>query len=142
MRLRDLDLFPLREQFIISDLILFFDIFHGHSCLKLPSYIKHLSHEERSRLQTKIIPTQNVREENSHYLNRLRQSRNDSHSLKSEIKARSQTFKGSFFFRTVQDWNCLPSEVKEITSKNLFKEKLLQHFKNETFHCLIPDSES
>ena len=28
MRLRDLDLFPLRERFIISDLILFFDIFH------------------------------------------------------------------------------------------------------------------
>ena len=31
----------------------------------------------------------------------------------------------------------LPGEVKEITSKNLFKE-LVEHFQKETFRCLIP----
>ena len=139
MRLRDLDLFPLRERFIISDLIVFFDIFRGQSCLELPSYIKHLSLEERSRLRPKIIPPQNINSvENSQHLNRLRQSRNDSQSLKSEINAKSNSFKASFFYRTLQNWNCLPSEVKEITSKSLFKEKLVEHFKKETFRCLIP----
>ena len=139
MRLRDLDLFPLRERFIISDLIVFFDIFRGQSCLELPSYIKYLSLEERSRLRPKIVPPQNINSvENSQHLNRLRQSRNDSQSLKSEINAKSNSFKASFFYRTLQNWNCLPSEVKEITSKNLFKEKLVEHFKKETFRCLIP----
>ena len=85
--------------------------------LKATKLHKAPPHEEQSRLRPKIIPTQNVEGEKSHYLYRLRQSTNDSHSLISEIKARSQTFKVSFFFRTVQDWNCLPSEVKEITSK-------------------------
>ena len=133
IRLRDLDLFPLRERFIISDLILFFDILRGQSCLELPSYIKHLSLEERSRLRPKIIPPQNINSvENSQHLNRLRQS------LKSEINAKSNSFKASFFYRTLQNWNCLPSEVKEITSKNLFKEKLVEHFKKKTFRCLIP----
>ena len=143
MRLRDLDLFPLRERFIISDLILFFDILRGQSCLELPSYIKHLSLEERSRLRPKIIPPQNINSvENSQHLNRLRQSRNDSQPLKSEINAKSNSFKASFFYRTLQNWNCLPSEVKEITSKNLFKEKLVEHFKKETFRCLIPCSDT
>ena len=143
MRLRDLDLFPLRERFIISDLIVFFDIFRGQSCLELPSYIKYLSLEERSRLRPKIIPPQNINSvENSQHLNRLRQSRNDSQSLKSEINAKSSSFKASFFYRTLQNWNCLPSEVKEITSKNLFKEKLVEHFKKETFRCLIPSPDT
>ena len=90
MRLRDLDLFPLRERFTISDLIVFFDIFRGQSCLELPSYIKYLSLEERSRLRPKIKPPQNINSvENSQHLNRLRQSRNDSQSLKSEINAKA-----------------------------------------------------
>ena len=144
MRLRDLDLFPLRERFIISDLILFFDIFNGQSCLELPSHIKHLSHEERTRLRPMIIPPNNLEGENSEYLklNRLRQSRNDSRSLKSEVNAKSPSFKVSFFYRTVQEWNCLPSEVKEITSKALFKERLVQYFKDEIFKNLISNPES
>ena len=126
MRLRDLDLFPLRERFTISDLIVFFDIFRGQSCLELPGYIKYLSLEERSRLRPKIKPPQNINSlENSQHLNRLRQSRNYSQSLKSEINAKSNSFKASFFYRTLQIWNCLPSEVKEITSKNLFKKNWL-----------------
>ena len=36
----------------------------------------------------------------------------------------------------------VPSEVKEITSKNLFKEKLVEHFKKETFRCLVPCSDT
>ena len=144
MRLRDLDLFPLRERFIISDLILFFDIFNGQSCLELPSHIKHLSHEERTRLRPMIIPPNNLEGENSEYLklNRLRQSRNDSRSLKSEVNAKTPSFKVSFFYRTVQEWNCLPSEVKEITSKALFKKRLVQYFKDEIFKNLISNPES
>ena len=110
VRLRDLDLFSLRERFIISDLIVIFDIFRGQSCLKLPCYIKYLSLEEHSRLRPKIIPAQNINSvENSQHLNRLMQSRNDSQSLKSEINAKSNSFKASFFYQSLQNWNCLPA---------------------------------
>ena len=44
--------------------------------------------------------------------------------------------KAASFFRFVQEWNRLPSEIKEITSKPMFKEKLTEHIKNETFRDL------
>ena len=55
MRLRDLDLLPLNGKFLLSDLLLFFDIYHGDSCVKLPDYVKHLSQDQRNRLRTKIL---------------------------------------------------------------------------------------
>ena len=139
MRLRDLDLLPLKERFITSDLLLFFDIYYDESCLKLPSYIKHLSQEHRRRLRPKIVPPQHLDSGKSQILNQMRQSRNDALSLKSEIEPNSSTFKASFFFRSVQEWNCLPSEIKELASKSTFKEKLLEYVKNETFKLLELD---
>ena len=50
-------------------------------------------------------------------------------SLKCEIEPKSSAFRTSFFFRTVQEWNCLPSEIKGSPSKTVFREKLLEHVK-------------
>ena len=56
MRLRDLDLLPLKERFITSDFLFCYDIHHDASCAKLPCYIKHFSHDERRRLRPIIKP--------------------------------------------------------------------------------------
>jgi hypothetical protein len=41
----------------------------------------------------------------------------------------------------VQGWNSLPSEIKELDSKSLFKEKLIGHIKIETFKTLETELE-
>ena len=136
MRLRDLDLIPLDRKFQLSDLLLFFDIYQGDSCLKLPEYIKHASEEHRSRLRSKIVPPKDLDNNKAGLLSQMRNSRVDSYSLRCEVDPRNASYKGSFFFRCVQEWNCLPSEIKEIISKPMFKEKLTEHIKNETFRDL------
>ncbi len=67
-------------------------------------------------------------------LQKMRVSRNDCYSLKSEIEAKSSAFKSSFFFRTVQEWNSLPSEIKEAPNKSAFRKSLLEHTKFNTFN--------
>jgi len=41
----------------------------------------------------------------------------------------------------VQEWSRLPSEIKELDLKPIFKEKLFEHIKNETFKGLGPELE-
>jgi hypothetical protein len=41
----------------------------------------------------------------------------------------------------VREWIRLPSGIKELDLKPMFKEKLIEHIKNETFKALDPDSE-
>ena len=140
MRLRDLDLLPLKERFITSDLLLFYDIYHNCSCVKLPPYIKPLTADERRRLRPKINRNKNIPDNECLSFHKLRESRNDPMSLKCEIEPKSKAFKSNFFFRTVQEWNCLPSEIKEAATKSNFREKLLEHVKLKVFKTVAMES--
>ncbi len=133
MRLRDLDLLPMKVGFLSADLMLFYEVYNDLSCVKLPEYLKPFTLEERRRLRTIIKPPENFTGKESLSLQKMRESRNDCNSLKSEIEAKSSTFKSSFFFRTVQEWNALPSEIKETPNKSAFRESLLDHIKQNTF---------
>ena len=66
----------------------------------------------------------------------LREARSDPLCLKCEIDPKCSAFKSSYFFRTVQEWNSLPSEIKESTTKSIFRAKLLRHIKHEVFKTL------
>ena len=141
MRLRDLDLLPLHRKFQLSDLLLFFDIYHGDSCLKMPQYVKHVSTDHRARLRSKIVPPKDLEDNKAGLLSEMRKSRVDIYSLRCEVDPRNASYKSSFFFRCVQEWNCLPSEIKGLDSKSMFKEHLIEHFKNETFRALEAELE-
>ncbi len=133
MRLRDLNLLPLRERFISSDLVLFHDIVNDVSCVQMPQYVKPLTTEQRSKLRSKIKQPERIdgnRELNFH---NLRQNRYDSGSLKCEIEAKSPCFKASFFFRTIQEWNVLPAELRSTPGKNDFRVKLFEYLKKKKF---------
>jgi hypothetical protein len=90
MRLRDLDLLPLKERFITSDSLLFYDINHNSSCVKLPPYIKPLTADERRRLRPKINRNKNIPDNECLSFHKLRESRNDPMSLKCEIEPKSK----------------------------------------------------
>ena len=142
MRLRDLDLLPIKERFLTSDLLLFYDIYNNISCVELPSYLKNSTQEQRTRLRSSIKPPKYYAVNESLKFQVMRQSRNDSFSLKCEIEPKSLAFRSSFFFRTMLEWNCLPSEIKESPSKAMFREKLLLHVKNNVFKVVFEHSES
>jgi hypothetical protein len=141
MRLRDLDLFPLERKFLVSDLLLFFDIYHGDSCLKMPEYVRHVSEDHRARLRANIVPPKDLDNNKAGLLSQMRRSRVDKFSLRCKVDPRCAFHKSNFFFRCVQEWNSLPSEIKELDSKSIFKEKLIEHIKIETFRTLETELE-
>ena len=134
MRLRDLDLLPLNERFLTSDLILFYDVYNDLSCIKFPPYLRKNSGEERGRLTRKIRRPTKLSDNEALNFQTLRENRNDSYSIKSDIEAKKPAFKSSYFFRTVQEWNCLPTEIKESTSREVFRSKLVQYIKTKIFN--------
>ena len=56
MRLRDLDLLPMKTKFLSTDLMMFYDIYNDLSCVRLPEYLRHFPHDRRKRLRTNIRP--------------------------------------------------------------------------------------
>ena len=129
MRLKDLDLMPMEYKFKYSDLVMFHKIYHGKSVIKLPQYLVPITHNDRSRLRLNIHPPERYSQSSpsdmpdlaSKRLNRL-----DSTSFKCVIGAKTNSFKGSFFFRTHIEWNHLPVSIRELSS-NDFQTGLKQH---------------
>ena len=136
LRVRDLDLLSLKESLITSDLLFIYDIYHDVLCVKLPCYIKHFSHDERRRLRLIIKHPQLCSGNESLTFHKVREARSDLLCLKCEIEPKCSAFKSSYFFRTVQEWNSLPSEIKESATKSIFRAKLLRHIKHEVFKTL------
>ena len=129
-RLRDLDLLPMEYKFRYTDLIMFHQIYHDRSVVKLPYYLTAVTNSERSRLRSTIRQPQRFSEFESSGIPDLNQRRNnrfDRFSLKSSVEAKSRCFKGSFFYRTHTKWNDLPTELKEESDSGVFGVKLKQH---------------
>ena len=55
-RLRDLDLLPLKYRFMLSNLVLFYNIYNNKSCVKLPGYYVPITNEDKNRLRKTIKP--------------------------------------------------------------------------------------
>ena len=65
---------------------------------------------------------------------------NDELSLNCTIDVTSSTYKASFFYRVVQDWNRLPSGVRSKENVDDFKESLIEYLKEQAFNFeLEPD---
>ena len=61
-------------------------------------------------------------------------------SLKCTLGVVKMKYKSSFFFRTVQEWNRLPPDLRMLEVSDEFREKLLTHLKRQAFTSeLEPD---
>ena len=129
-RLKSLDLMPMEFKFRYTDLMMFHNIYNGQSVTKLPEYLIPISYNDRTRLRSTIrqpVRLNDVESAGMPDLNQRRNNRYDSFSLKSTIEAKNCSFKNSFFFRTHQHWNDLPSELKGETNPCAFKSNLKKH---------------
>lgn len=128
MRLKNLDLLPLKYKFDYTDLVLFHNIYYKKTVVGMPNYISPVSEHEKSRLRPVINPP---KEHNgsqvANSISSMRANKLDRLCLKCSVEARSPAFKNSFFFRTHLSWNLLPTEIKETTVSSEFQNKLKHH---------------
>ena len=108
-----LDILPMYLKFKFNDLVVFHKAVHNLSVTKLPSY---------------IISANSGSDGARYFARQTRQFNNDSGlKFKSSVTPRINIFKNSFFIRTMNDWNSLPKELREVECTDTFKLKLKQH---------------
>ena len=61
-------------------------------------------------------------------MKRRRHLRNSHQNKFIELLPNTETYKNSYFCRTIKDWNALPSEIVNIKSADQFKKVLFEHF--------------
>ncbi len=111
-KLKGLDILPLDLKFELNDMVLFHKIFNGMSVIKFPSYIVRQTDDSTQR----------------HFQRQTRTFNNsDRLKLKSTITPKVDAFKNSFFYRSMNFWNLLPTEIRAIESSSLFKDKVQDH---------------
>ena len=98
--LNELNWIPLKERRTISRLTLFHKAIHGDGGLAFPDYVTKRRRHLRNSSQNKFI----------------------------ELLPNTETYKNSYFCRTVKDWNALPSEIVNIKSADRFKKVLFEYF--------------
>ena len=106
-KLYDLDLFPIKEKFLYTDLSLFHKIINNNVCISVPKYLRFVNPDEIN--------------------NRLRRNHLDPICFKHDLGPCKQVFDNSFFPRSSMAWNRLPIEIKIIEKYELFQLKLQDH---------------
>ena len=70
-------------------------------------------------------------------MKRTRHLRNSSQNNLIELLPNTETYKNSYFCRTVKDWNALPSEIVDIKSADQFKMSFLSILANDDFFIFL-----
>ena len=98
--LNELNWIPLKKQRTISRLTFLHKAIQGDGGLVFPDYVMKRRGLLRNSSQNKFI----------------------------ELLPNTETYKNSYFCRTVKDWNALPSEIVNIKSADRFKKVLFEYF--------------
>ena len=101
---RQANILPLSKRFDLNDLVLFHKVVYQDIPLKLPEYLKFFDGTSR-----------------------LRSTHLDDLCFVSDILPRASApnlLKKSFFYRTHSLWNSLPYEIRSISSKSLFRDRV------------------
>ena len=98
--LNELNWIPLKIRRTISRLTLLHKAIHGDGGLAFPDYVTKRRRRLRNSSQNKFI----------------------------EPLSNTETYKNSYFCRTVKDWNASPIEIVNIKSADRFKKVLVEYF--------------
>lgn len=107
-KLKDFNILPLKLKFIMTDLTLFYKIIHSLVYISLPVDF------------TVAEPTQVRYTRNTANIVNCK----DNTSIKCSIKPKCDSFRNSFFFRTMSIWNRIPCEIRQVDKISSFKLQL------------------
>ena len=117
-KLRELDLLPIEQRFVLGDLKLFHKVINREVCIDLPEYLDLIDPKE--------VSNESPNEPSEH--RRLRTTHKDPLYFVCNIHDRVNVFRHSFFYyRTHNLWNRLPLGVRLIADSTLFQEELRKH---------------
>ena len=124
----------------MSDLIMFYKIYYNKTCVRLPQYYKPVTNEDSDRLRKTIKPPDYLYRNEKFNLENLRQTKNNSLSVKCMTEVKHNVFKNSYFFRSIHEWYRIPVEIRSALSIAVFEENLCSYFWKEISKCeLEPD---
>ena len=104
-----LDLLPMKYKFLHTDLALFHDVVYEAVKISMPCYIVKLGPSDFPK----------VTRSNKSITDNL-----DKYQYKCTIRSKINSFEGSFFVRTIKEWNTLPLSLREETDNDRFKHIL------------------
>ena len=105
---KELDILPVKLKFIYNDLLMFYKIVNRLVPITLPSYIS-LCQPDDVRYTRRNAPIHNL---------------TDTTTFQCNITPSCDTFKNSFFHRTMHYWNSLPVSVRQSERISVFKTSL------------------
>ena len=109
---RSLDLLPMKYKFLLSDLTLFYKIVYNNVKIKLPNYVSRIEPQDIKR----------VTRSNSSIAKGI-----DGLKYKCKIAPKINAFSNSFFIRTLNQWNELPLNLREINNFDKFSLALKEY---------------
>ncbi len=105
---KELDILPMKLKFIFNDLVMFYKIVNELIPISLPSYI-NVCRPEDVRYTRRNAAIQDL---------------SDSSTYTSSVNPNCDTFRNSFFYRSLQKWNKLPISIRQASSLSLMKSSL------------------
>ena len=71
----------------------------------------------------------------------LKKTRNSSEINYKIPHAKQNYLKHSFYYRSINFWNKLPTDIKSVVTSRTFKRRLLDYYDNKTLSYDLPSSE-
>ena len=111
-KLCNLDLLPMKSKFLFSDLILFYKIVNRIVKIDLPGYVSRVEPHHVTRVTRSTSSIADGLDESSYKCN---------------VNPTVNSFRDSYFYRTVQQWNLLPVKLRSLENVESFKADLKDH---------------
>ena len=118
-KLKLLDLLPIHSRLQLKDLKLLYNIIHNNSVISLPNHVHF--HTGVSRLRHCHLDERSL-------ISDIKPKISNNYSKSKEITCSSlQQFTNSYFYRTINYWNALPRDIRDITPTSKFETALVAH---------------
>ena len=109
-KLKEFKILPIKFKFILTDLILFYKIIYSLISIKLPAgfYIPEASDVRHTRNTANIV------------------NHSDITTIRCSIRPNCDSFRNSFFFRTMNIWNKIPYDIRQVDKISIFKTQIFK----------------
>ena len=102
----------MKYKFLLSDLILFYKIVYNKVQIKLPDYVSRIEPQDVKRVtRSNVTIAKGI----------------DKLKYRCKVAPRINSFSNSFFIRTLNQWNELPLDLREINNFDKFESALKEH---------------
>ena len=109
---RNIELLPMKFKFVFSDLILFYKIINKLVNIDLPKYVTRIEPQDVKKVTRSTKATADGI---------------DKSKFRCKIMPKVNSFRDSYFYRTVEQWNSLPLKIRDLNDINKFSDDMKEH---------------